>query len=181
MANATNWCKAAAHGSCAASLPGVSTADKRQANRLCKEGFQPVGELVPVGATDRPIGSASCGIPRVGDRRRRDACPASPLDVYGAVIDKKVDAKLFASRHLVKRAIQIVVGQADLVEPKLGRRPRVLVAMAGYVDEVASLMPVCHRFHGPVVGSRRKYVVIGMGLRDALDELGAVKLGYVPG
>jgi len=59
-----------------------------------------------------------------GDERgAEDAFLRRPLEVDRAVVDEDVDVELDAARALVVAAVEVVVREADLVEP-FGRHPR---------------------------------------------------------
>ena len=56
-------------------------------------------------------------VPGVDDRRARMPSSRARRDVHRAVVDQHVDAELDAAGDLVERAVQVVVGHADRLEP----------------------------------------------------------------
>src|SRR5688572_30742075 len=98
-------------------------------------------EATPVGGADDVLLVAQLAVPRMADRGDDDVVLDRPREVLGAVVDQQLDAELDAAADLVVRAVQVVVRQADLLQPAGRRVPRVRVAMARDVDEVPSLAP----------------------------------------
>ena len=95
---------------------------------------------------------------------------ASARDVHRAVVHQHVDAQLLAAGDLVERAVQVVVGHADLLEPALGGRPGAAAAVARHVDPVAALVPVAHGLDGVGIRLAGGDVLVRMGLLDAVHE-----------
>jgi hypothetical protein len=96
------------------------------------------------------------------------------LEVDRAVVDEHVDPDLPAARHLVVRAVQLVVREAHAVEPELGVAVGVGRPVAGDVDEVAGGLPAADGVDRARVRLGAEHVALGMGLDDAdVDLLGA--------
>ncbi len=73
-------------------------------------------------------------------------------------------------RDLVERAVEVVVGQADRLEPAGRRLGRALSAVARDVDPVAGLVPAAHGLDRVRVGHAGLDVLVGVRLLDAVDE-----------
>ena len=92
----------------------------------------------------------------------------------GRVVHEQVDADLRAVGDLVERAVELVVGEADPVEP--GGRPGLAVRrpVRGDVDEVAGLVPRADRLHRPRIGLGGQHVLLPVRLgHGGTDLLGA--------
>ncbi len=114
------------------------------------------------------------------DGGRHDAGLARPNDVDRAVVHQHVHAELGAAADLVEGAVQVVVGQADLLEPAGrgdgGLRP----AVTRHVDPVAALVPSAHGLDGTLVGHSGGDVLVGMRLLDAVDHGVALERSDAP-
>ena len=75
------------------------------------------------------------------ERGDRDAGVDRALQRLRRVVDQQVDADLLAAGDLVAGAVELVVGQADLLQPAGGGVVRLARAVGGDVDEVAGLVP----------------------------------------
>ena len=94
-----------------------------------------------------------------------------PQEVLGAVVDEQVDVQLDAAADLVVRALQVVVGQADLLQPARGGVAGVRVAVAGDVDEVTVVVPAPDGLDRVGVGLAGEDRRLTVGLLDAEVQL----------
>src|SRR4051812_3566117 len=136
-----------------------------------EQGCQRVVEARPVVGADDVLGLADVLVPRVHERRRPDARVDRADDVHRRVVDEQLDADLAAAGDLVERAVQLVEGQPDVLQPRLGRRVAALLAVAGDVDEVPGLVPARHGLDRALVWRARGDRLVGVRLGDADLEL----------
>ena len=88
-----------------------------------------------------------------------------------AVVDQQLDPDLDAVSDLVRAAVQAVVAQADVVQPAARGGNRALGAVARDLDEVPRVVPAVDGLDGVRVGAGAGDRRVGVGVRDAGDEL----------
>ena len=125
--------------------------------------FQAAGQRGQSGAE---MTSGQVPVPRVLERCRRDTHFGARAEVVGRVVDQHVDPELHATGDLVVGAVQVVVREADLLQPlgRLGVGVRGPVARD--VDEVALLVPARDGLDRARVGLRVEHALRAVGLVD---------------
>ena len=111
----------------------------------------------------------------------RMPCVGGARQVDRRVVDQDVDVELDAAGDLVVGAVQVVVRQADPVEPARGRVVGRGRAVARDVDPVAVRRASRDGLDRVRVGLGGQDVLLGVGLADALDELLVLERGDAPG
>jgi hypothetical protein len=116
----------------------------------------------------------------VHDRGGDDAGLGRRGQVDGAVVYQHVDLELDAARHLVVGAVQVVIGHRYPLEPALGRLAGGDGAVARHVDPVALGVPAPDHVDRVRIRLRVDDVLLGVGLLDRRDEVGALQLAGAP-
>src|SRR5207248_4449236 len=116
---------------------------------------------------DHPVCTHELVVPGVHDGGAQDAFCSSLAEIDGAVVDEHVDAELDAPGDLVVRAVEVVVGHPDVVQPLLGGGSGAAGPVARHVNPVALCAPGRHRLHRTGVGLGRQDVLVGVRLLHA--------------
>jgi hypothetical protein len=114
------------------------------------------------------------------DRGGHDALRARLLDVHRAVVHEHVDTQLHASGHLVERAMEIVVGHSDPLQPGRGGLVRATPPVARHVNPVALRVPLADRLDRVWVRHAGGDVLVGVRLLHAVDDRVALEHGDAP-
>ena len=101
-----------------------ASATPASASSLRKHGLEPALELGPVLPPITPSSPTSSSFQGWTIVAATMPSLAGPGDVHRAVVHQHVDAELDAAGDLVERAVEVVVGHADGVEPARGGRRR---------------------------------------------------------
>src|SRR3954454_13604507 len=99
------------------SAMAVDCGRSRAAASGAQQRFEPLAQVGPVAAADYVLLVDQAGVPRMDDGRAQDALLTGFFEVHGAVVDEHVDVQLDAAGDLVVRAVQVVIGHTDALEP----------------------------------------------------------------
>src|SRR5918997_5817317 len=94
-----------------------------------KQRVQSRRKLAPVAPTDDVLLFTEVAVPWVDDRRNRDPVLDGAGEVLRAVVDQQLDADLDAAPDFVVGAMQVVEGQANLLQPAFGGIVRAVIAV----------------------------------------------------
>src|SRR3954452_6012493 len=134
---------------------------------------EPPAQGGPVARAHDVLRVAELLVPGVAQRGHADAPVEGLLQVHGRVVDEQLDAELLTACDLVPRAVEVVVGQPDPLEPRGRRVVAGLGAMGRDVDEVAELVPRPDGLDGARVGLGPEDRLVLVRLLDhALQLLG---------